>query len=42
MENEQNLMKQTQDTEQKPHFGPVWPDLGPGHFFFENPSSSLF
>ena len=23
-------------------FGPVWPNLGPGHFFFENPSSSLF
>ena len=26
MENEQNLMKQTQETGQKPHFGP---DVGP-------------
>ena len=26
MENEQNLIKQTQETGQKPHFGP---DLGP-------------
>ena len=25
MENEQNLMKQTRETGQKPHFGPVWP-----------------
>ena len=39
MENEQNLMKQTQETGQKPHFGP---DLGPrfarfraGTFFFQ-------
>ena len=23
-------------------FGHVWPDLGPGHFFFKNPTSSLF
>ena len=23
------------------HFGPILPNFGPGHFFFENPASSL-
>ena len=40
-------MVQTQENGQKnilgpiwARFGPVWPDLGPGHFFFENRASS--